>query len=188
MPAQVPKSVVALAFASRQPSPVPIDIDSIFARGGKKLIDLLDYGVRSVQPDVLFVFLVQEYRQLPTTPKAVALHEIFCAPRAAARVSASEMLHPFSLQIEVAMRPLISNLARVEEARAKAAAVPPLILPAKYLFDTLDLHLRKKSASLRGIKRHYRVRLSPVKNLPGGRMNASQRHFVDKVWEPILLQ
>ena len=31
---------------------MPIDIDSIFARGGKKLIDLLDYGVRSVQPQI----------------------------------------------------------------------------------------------------------------------------------------
>ena len=165
---------------------MPIDIDSVFARGGKKLIDLLDYGARSVQPDLLFVFLVQEYRQLPTTLKAVALYDSFCAPRTAARVSATEMLPPINFQIEIAMRPLLLNLGQVEEARAKAAMGPPLLLPPKYLFDTLDLHLRKNSASLRAIKRRYRVRLSPVKNLPGGRMNAGQRHFVDRVWEPIL--
>ena len=165
---------------------MPIDLDSIFARGGKKLIGLLDYGVRSVQPDLLFIFLVQEYRQHPTTPKAVALHDIFCAPRAAARVSAAEMLPPLNLQIQSAIRPLLLNLALVEEARTKSIAAPPLILPPKFLFDAIDLHLRKKSASLRAIKRNYRVRLSPVKNLPGGRMNAGQRHFVDRVWEPVL--
>jgi hypothetical protein len=61
-----------------------------------------------------------------------------------------------------------------------------LLLPPKYLFDALDLHLRNNSRGLRAIKRNYRVRLSPVKNLPGGRMNAAQRHFVDRVWEPML--
>ena len=163
-----------------------IDIDSIFARGGKKLIDLLDYGVRSVQPDLLFVFLVQEYRQHPTTPKAVALYDNFCAPHAAARVSAVEMLPPLNLHLQIAMRPLILNLGQVQDARAKATMAPPLLLPPKFFFDAIDLHLRQKSAGLRAIKRHYRIRLSPVKNLPGGRMNAGQRHFVDRVWEPIL--
>jgi len=165
---------------------VPIDIDAIFARGGERLIALLDYGVRSVQPDLLFVFLVEEYRQHPTTPKAIALYDVFCAPQAPARLSASEMLAPFSLQMETAMRPLRQNLAQVETARTKATARPPLILPPKYLFDALDLYLRKNSPGLRGIRRRYRPSLPPVKNLPGGRMSASQRHFVDKVWEPIL--
>lgn len=165
---------------------MPIDIDTIFTRGDRKLISLLDYAVRSVQPDLLFLFLVQEYRQHPTTPKAVALYDVFAAPQAAARVSATELLPPLNFQLEVAIRPLKLNLAQIEEARAKATAAPPLFLPAKYLFDALDLHLRKKSPSLRAIKRNYRIRRSPVQNLPGGRMNASQRHFVDKVWEPIL--
>ena len=147
---------------------------------------MLDYGVRSVQPDLLFLFLVQEYRQHPTTPKAVVLYDAFCAPRAAARLSATEMLSPNNLQIEVAMRPLKLNVAQVAEAHAKATEVPPWILPPKFLFDALALHLREKSPGLRAIKRRYRPTLSPVKNLPGGRMNGGQRHFVDKVWEPIL--
>ena len=165
---------------------MPIDIDAIFARGGKDLIALLDYGVRSVQPDLLFVFLVQEYRQHPTTLKAVMLYDAFCATRAVARLSATEMLSPNNLQIEVAMRPLKLNVARVAEAHAKDTVVPPWILPPKFLFDALVLHIREKSPGLRAIKRRYRPTLSPVKNLPDGRMTGCQRHFVDRVWEPIL--
>jgi hypothetical protein len=150
---------------------VPVDIDKIFARGGKKLVDLLDYAARAVQTDVLFVFLVREYREHPTTPKAVALFDAFCAPHALARVSVSESLPPFNLRIDAAMRPLKLN---------------PLILPPKYLFDAIDLDVRKTSASLRAVKRGYRPSRTPLENLPGGRMNAGQKFFIDKVWEPIL--
>jgi len=165
---------------------VPIDIDAIFSRGGKELIGLLDYGVRSVRPDLLFVFLVQEYRLHPTAPKALALYDIFCAPQGAARVSATEMLFPNALQLENTMRPLRQNFAQVQEALAKAAAAPPLLLPPKFIFDALDLHLRKKSPALRSVKRRYRPDRTPLENLPRGRMNAGQRFFVDKVWEPLL--
>ena len=165
---------------------MPIDLEDIFARGGKELIDLLDYAVRAVKPDLLFVFLVQEYRLQPTTPKAVALHDIFCAPQAPARLSATEMLPPASLQMDVVVRPLRLNLAQVEAAHATASVASPLILPPKFLFDPIALHLWKKSPSLRSIKRRYQPTRTPVKNLPGGRMNAGQRFFVDKVWEPNL--
>ena len=165
---------------------MPIDIDAIFSRGGKDLIALLDYGVRSVRPDLLFVFLVQEYRQHPTTPKALALYDIFCAPHGAARVSALEMLSPNVLHLENAVRPLRLNFAQVQEAVAKAVAAPPLILPPKFLFDALDLHLRKKSPALRSVKRRYRPDRTPLENLPRGRMNAGQRFFVERVWEPSL--
>jgi hypothetical protein len=165
---------------------MPVDLDDIFSRGGRELIDLLDYAVRAVKPDLLFVFLVQEYRLHPTTPKAVALYDIFCAPQAPARLSAAEMLPPASLQIDAAVRLARSNLAQVEAARAGASVAPPLILPPKFLFDAIALHLWKKSPSLRSIRRRYQPQRSPVKNLPGGRMNAGQRFFVDKVWEPNL--
>jgi hypothetical protein len=165
---------------------MPVDIDEIFARGGKKLVDLLDYAVRAVQTDLLFVFLVREYREHPSTPKAVALFDGFCAPRALARISASESLPPVNLRIDAAMRPLKLNLAQVRSARTAAAAAPPLILPPKYLFDAIDLELRKKSSGLLTVKRRYRIRRTPLENLPGGRMNAGQKFFVEKVWEPIL--
>ena len=165
---------------------MPVDLDEIFSRGGKELIDLLDYAVRAVKPDLLFVFLVQEYRLLPTAPKVVALYDIFCAPQAPARLSAAEMLPPASLQMDVAVRLVRLNLSQVEAARAGASVAPPLILPPKFLFDAIALHLWKKSPSLRSIKRRYQPRRTPVANLPGGRMNAGQRFFVDKVWEPNL--
>jgi hypothetical protein len=165
---------------------VPIDIDEIFSRGGKELIDLLDHAVRAVQPDVLFIFLVQEYRQAPTTPKAVALYEIFCAPPALARLSAAQMLPPINLQIEVALRPLRLNLTQRQAAQASAAILPPLILPPKFLFDAIDYYLRKNSPGLRQLKRRYRPQRTPIANLPDGRMNAGQRHFVEKIWEPNL--
>ncbi len=165
---------------------MPIDLDDIFSRGGKELIDLLDYGVRAVQPDLLFVFLVQEYRQHPTTPKAVTLYDVFCAPPAPARLSAAEMLPPRNLQIELALRPLRLNLDQVDTARASAAVAPPLFLPPKFLFDAIDLHLREKSAALLALQRRYRPQRTPLANLPGGKMNASQRHFVERVWEPKL--
>ena len=150
------------------------------------MINLLDYAVRSVQPDVLFIFLVQEYQQHPTAAKAVALYDVFCAPKALARVSASEILPPFNIQIEAAIRPLRLHLAQTQAAPAAAEIVPPLILPTKSLFDPIVLYLRKKSAGLRAIKRHYRPSRSPFANLPEGRMNAGQRYFVDHVWEPVL--
>lgn len=165
---------------------MPVDIDDIFARGGKELIDLLDYTVRAVQPDILFIFLVQEYREHPTTPKAVALYDIFCAPQALARLGAAEMLAPINVQIDTAIRPLRLNLAQVHAARAGATVAPPLILPPKFLFDAIVLHLRKKSPALRAVKRRYRPGRSPVENLPRGKMNAGQRHFVEKIWEPNL--
>ena len=97
---------------------MPVDIDEIFTRGGKELIDLLDHAVRAV--------------------------------------------------------------------RAAATVAPPLILPPKFLFDTIDLKLRRESSRLRAVSRRYRPNRSPLENLPGGRMNAGQKYFVEKVWEPNL--
>jgi hypothetical protein len=81
---------------------------------------------------------------------------------------------------------LRANAALTEEARTKALPPPPLFFPAKFLFDFVDQHLRKKSAALRSIKRRYRPDRSPIANLPGGKMNAGQRQFVDKIWGPAL--
>lgn len=163
-----------------------IDLEETISAGGKPLIDLLDYSMRALQTDVLFVFLVQEYRQFPTTPKAVALYEIFCALSAPARLSCTEMLPPVLLQIEAALRPLQLNLTQVAAARAAGFVAPPLILPARYIFDAIVLHLRKKSPSLQAVERDCQPYRTPVENLPEGRMSAGQRHFVEKVWEPKL--
>lgn len=165
---------------------MPVDIDKIFSRGGKGLINLLDYAVRAVQPDLIFIFLVGEYRDHPTTPKAVALYDVFCAPHALARLSVVEMLPPTHHQLEVALRPLRLNLSQVQAARASGAVAPPWILPPRFLFDAVAMLLREKSRALRQIKRSYRSRRTAFENLPGGRMSERQRHFVERVWEPNL--
>ncbi|MEQ1850433.1 MAG: hypothetical protein ABMA01_02460 [Chthoniobacteraceae bacterium] len=163
-----------------------IDIDDIFRRGGRKLVNLLDYAVRTIQVDLVFIFLVEEYRLHATTPKAVALYDIFCAPQALARLSTVEILPPVNAQIESSIRPLRMNLVQMQAAPAGSAIAPKLILPPKYIFDSIVLHLRKNSRGLRAIKRNYRPSRSPMMNLPEGRMNEAQRYFVDRVWEPIL--
>ncbi len=165
---------------------MPIDLDDYFSRGGQELIDLLDHGVRAVQIDLLFIFLVQEYRQFPTTPRAVALYEIFCARPAPARLSAAPVLPPINLQIEAALRPLQLNLAQSQAAPSGPGAAPILLLPPRFLFDGIDHYLRKNSRGLHQVKRRYQPGRTPVANLPGGRMTPGQRHFVDKVWQPKL--
>jgi len=64
-----------------------LDLDKVFAQGGKKLVALLQHAVRAAQSDLLFVFLVEAYRQTPTAAKAVALYRSFCAADAPARLS-----------------------------------------------------------------------------------------------------
>ena len=160
------------------------DIQAVFSRGGEELVNLLDYCVRSVQVDPVFVFLVGEYRMHPTTPKAVALYDVFCAPQAPARLSApGDLLPPQSLRIEIAVRPLRLNLDHV---RSLESGAPPLILPPHFLFDAVAQQIQETSAAFRHIKRRYKPQRTPLENLPGGRMNAGQRHFVEQVWEPSL--
>ena len=165
---------------------MPADLDKIISVGGRELVDLLNYAVRAMQADLLFVFLVGEYRNAPTSHKAVALYEIFCAPQAPARLSASELLPPVHPQLEVALRSLRANVAAVNAARASGSEAPILILPPKFIFDTIVLHLRKKSPCLRQVKRRYRVERTPSANLQGGKMSEAQRFFVDRVWTPNL--
>ena len=141
----------------------------IFARGDRPLIDFLDYSIRSIQPDLLFMFLVRDYQSIPSAPKAVALYDMFCAPGAPGRISSRTLLPPFDLRLAKAITPLIGST----------------LLPPKYLFDFLSTDLAKNSPSLKKIRR-YRLDRSPVENLPNARMTAPQRHFVDKIWEPII--
>jgi hypothetical protein len=146
---------------------VACDLNAIFNRGGKRLIDFLDYSVRSAQMDALFVFLVGEYQRNPTNVRAVTLYDFFCAPGAPARVSAEEFLPPRNLQLEMSLR-----RARVHWMQ-RQTFLPPTFLQGA-------------STELRRIRRQYRVRRTPFENLPGGTMTAGQRRFVDQVWQPRL--
>jgi len=179
-------SGVALDTAGAADFGVPIDLDAVFTRGGEELIALLDYSVRAVHCDVLFEFLVREYQQQPTGLKAVALYDGFCAPPAPARLSVPDVLPPQATQLEGALRPFQANVRQAEAARSNGTLVPPPLLPPGYLFDSVAAQVRQRSVAWEAVSRLYNPALSPIKNLPEGRMNAGQRHFVEKVWEPKL--
>jgi len=58
----------------------------------------------------------------------------------------------------------------------------------RYLFDAVVNELTDTAAeeTLAAILDHYDPDRSPHENLPGGRMSAGQRAFVEQVWEPRL--
>jgi hypothetical protein len=164
---------------------MPIDLDDIFTRGGKPLIDVLNYCVRSVQMDPVFAFLVEEYRLSPTQTKAVALYDIFAAPGAPARINAADLLPPRELALQI----VIENLRRSQPGPASiphGGTAPRLQAPpGKHIFDALALHVRKnRRGAIARIKRRYNLKLTPTENLPGRRMTSGQRNFVDQVWQP----
>jgi len=187
---------------------VAVNVGEVFARGGKGLIDLLEFCVISVRMDPVFVFLVGEYRTHPTAPGAVALYELFCARDAPARVSALRALPPYDLRLSAAARPLAESLERTRDARdaeAEAAAAeetgedgggpgvvapsgvlpPPPLFPARYIFDEVVRQLESgRRGQLREVGELYDPTLTPYENLPGRRMTPGQQAFVDRVWAP----
>ena len=182
-----------------------VNVGEVFARGGKGLIDLLEFCVISVRMDPVFVFLAGEYRTHPTAPGAVALYEIFCARDAPARVSALRALPPYDLRLAAAVRPLAESLERTRDARDAEAAVaeeaegdgggpgvvaptgesPPPLFPARYIFDEVVRQLESgRRGQLREVGELYDPTLTPYENLPGRRMTPGQQAFVDRVWVP----
>jgi len=163
------------------------DINEIFSQGGKDLMNLLDYCIRSIQVDPIFVFLVQDYRNSPTVAKAVALYDLFCVPNALARLSTQEVIPPMDLRIQSSIRPIRDYWTRsqVKSFSGVRDSLPPL-LPPRYLFDFISSSVQKSSKAFSAIRRRYKPRRTPVENLPGGKMTMIQRHFVEKLWEPII--
>ena len=169
---------------------MPVSIDEIFRRGGRELVDLLEYLVISFHMDPVFLFLTGEYRDQPTAYRAVALYDVFCAPRAEARVSAVASIPQRDLRLQ-------REIERLRAARERAtgphsdhsgpAPGPPLMAP-RYLFDAVVNELADTAAEepLAAILGHYDPERSPHENLPSGRMSAGQRAFVEQVWEPKL--
>ena len=158
------------------------NFDKIFSRGGKDLVALLNYIVRSANVDLLFVYLVTEYRQQPTSAKALALYRLFCAPRAPALLSVSEILPPRNPHLSSQIAPI--EIAATPGPGGAAPAVSRLV--PKFLFDNLVEGLSKKSKRLRKAKRDYRVRKTPAENLPFEMLTEFQRYFSDHIWKPSL--
>jgi hypothetical protein len=169
------------------PKQMVADLDDVFQRGGRELIDLLQYSVCSVQPEPLFLCLVQDYRGQATVPRALALADVFCTAGQPACLRAPAVLPPRDLRLSRELAPLRQALAAFSAAPPEAEDRPALPLPARHLFDFVVAHLREQpDGPLQRIARGYDPALSPLENLPGGRMNEAQRFFVDRVWKPRL--
>lgn len=169
-----------------------VDVNVIFEKGGRDLIDFLEYCVLGVKKDILFLYLAREYRLRPTAAGAVALHDVFCTATAPARISAAHLLAPKDMRLDQSVHPYRQNI--LEKHRIESTGgeddeqrnVPPL-LPPRHLFDPLVHQLISGSDSvLSEVQQHYNPALTPHENLPGGKLNAGQRAFVENIWTPLV--
>ncbi len=177
---------------------VAIDFDEVLKRGGNELIQFLHFCVYSVELAPVFVALARDYRFSPTVPGALALHANFCALGAPARIKADAVLAPGDAQLEQLAGRLVLQKQAYEAAFAKIAegadeiapSQPPRRMPASpspviFLFDKVVAHLRSDlEGSLHKAARAFDPAREPEENLPGGRLNADQRAFLEDVWRP----
>jgi hypothetical protein len=163
---------------------VAIDLDELLAGGDRSLIDLLHYSVLSVQLEPLFVCLVRDYRGNATVARAAALFDVFLTASAPARIRAEAVLPPRDPRLEAAVR------SWRERQSALAGPPPPGqrpvgLLPPRHLFDAVVAYLRDQpDGPLQQIALSYDPARTPHENLPGGRVSARGRFFLDNVWQP----
>lgn len=190
-----------------------VDVKEILTRGGRGQIDLLEFCVMSVNMDALFLHLVDEYRLRPQADSALALHDLFCAAGAPARISVLAVLPPKDVRIEravAAFRPpppqgVVAESEtpsdrvssdrdssdRDSDAAPEQTHLPrppmfrPPMFPPKYLFDPVTAALLTGSQTpWQRLQTQYDPDKTPLENLPGGRMTGAQRSFVDFIWTP----
>jgi hypothetical protein len=166
-----------------------------FTRGGKPLLDLLSFCVMSYRVEVVFAFLVREYRMRPTPQAALALFDSFCAPDAPARMRALEVLPPRNVAFQAELERmrelwLASRVALMPDPLLDEPAEEPIPPPSppvapRYVFDFVITHLQHLPGDPVGAAgRKFDPELSPAENLPDGRMTEGQRAFVERVWQP----
>lgn len=147
--------------------------------------DFLEFCVRSAEMDPVFVCLARDYRESPTICKAVALYDIFCAPASPAKVRADNFLPPKDMRIENAMRPIKLNWTRMQAALVFGPpATISLVEPPETLFDAICEHLEKSDA-VRNTQKRYEAQQKRKRGVTS-RLNAFQRHFVERIWHPII--
>lgn len=156
----------------------------VLTRGGRPALDLLEYCVISMQLEIVVAWLIGDYRNRPTTERAIALYDAFLAPGAPARIRADADLPPRELllpaQIERLRRQIRENEA--EDAGPDDVARPRL-LPPRTLFDSLLAVITADAFdAVLPIRETYDPDRQPRENLPGGRLSAGQRAFVENTW------
>jgi hypothetical protein len=166
-----------------------IDIEGTLAHGGAERLDFLRYCVMSINMDPVFIFLAGEYRLRPTHLGAFALHDLFCAIDAPARLAAYELLAPRELGVSAEIARLRQNREAMQQP-AEDSETPARTVPAgpgRMLFDAIVQGLRADSGGrLEAIRTRYDPQRTPEENLPGGKLSGAQRQFVNRVWLPVV--
>ena len=164
-----------------------VDLNQILMKGGERRVALLRYCVMSIAMEPVFVFLTHEYRLRPSHVAALALYDIFCAPDAPAKIRASEALPPRNLSLVAATQAIRRQWAYLQ--RPEPSEEDPTVsitMPHRNLFDLVARAVQKDANGHFGqLSTRFDPHLSPQENLPSGRMNAVQRHFVERVWQPV---
>jgi hypothetical protein len=169
------------------PSGFTADLAEILVKGGERRIALLRYCVMSATMEPLFVFLTQEYRLRPTHIAALALYDVFCAPGAPARIRALNLLPPTNLSLVMATEVIRKQWAYLQRPeQEEEGPMASMTTPHRNLFDFVADSLQKDpDGHFVQLGSRFDPRLSPQQNLPGGKLSAAQRHFVENVWRPI---
>ena len=163
---------------------MPIDPWTMLAAGGRPAIGLLEYCVISTQLEIVVAWLIEDYRNRPTAERAIALYDAFLARQAPARIRAPAVLPPhgslLAAQIDRVRRQLedvtVHNAQHPDDRR------PPAI-PPRSVFDDVSTALRAPDFEpVLTIRETYDPAREPAGNLPGGRMNAGQRAFLENTW------
>lgn len=155
--------------------------------GGAGRVALLQYCVRSVTPEPIFLFASAEYRRRPTHNAALAIYDVFCAIGSPARIRVPDALPPRELSLSAFVEGLRAREVEPHD-RAEQAEAQSGLMPARFdLFDKLSAWLQgSPDGPLAELASAYDPALTPDQNLAGGRMNASQQFFRDKVWVPVI--
>jgi hypothetical protein len=164
------------------------DLDAILTRGGAHRVALFQYCVMAVAMEPLFVYLAGDYRLRPTHVSALALYDVFCAPRAPGRIRAPDILPPRNLRLAADAESVRIQWAQIQTGEDQPEGrTTRLMTPHKYLFDAVSARLRDDpNGPLARVRRSFDVRRAPEENLPGGRMSPGQRQFHDETWLPII--
>ena len=101
---------------------------------------------------------------------------------------AEASLPPRNLRLPQEIQRIRDHIRHVEEYNATQPEVPlSVAIPSKYLFADIFAEIASSGHPVIGrICATYDPSLEPVRNLPGGKMTANQRMFVDRIWRPQL--
>ena len=157
------------------------------AAGGAGRVAFMQYCVRSVTPEPLFLFVAGEYRFRPSHHSALAIYDVFCAVDSPARIRFPDALAPKELRLAATINELRSQVeppaGLSEDEKSRLGQIPPRL----DLFGHLAGRVAgSREGPLAELARRYDPSLTPDQNLPGRRMNANQRFFRDKVWGPLI--